>query len=291
MSGKPKLGYCGIGLMGLPMTRWLLGKGYAVTAYDIRAEQLALAREAGAAVADTPAGVAEGSDLILLNLPTTEAVEAAVFGADGIAAAMRPRQTIVDFSTVAVERGRGFAARLLAERGCGWVDAPVSGGPSAAGSGTLTVMAGGRPADIEAVRPLMADVAARFTPMGPPGAGLAAKMINQMIVGSVHAVLAEALVTAEAAGIDAARIPECLAGGHADGPLLQRNYPRMAARDFAPQGYARQLLKDLEMASAFAGSLKAPAPMTGEALNLYRLLAHLGHGELDTTAIVKVFDR
>ncbi len=291
MSEKPKLGYCGIGLMGLPMVRWLRGKGYAVAAYDIRPERLGLAREAGAISADTPSGVVEGADIILLNLPTTEAVEAAVFGADGIATAMRPGQTIVDFSTIAVDRGRSFAARLLAERACGWVDAPVSGGPPAAGSGTLTVMAGGRPQDIEAVQPLMADVAARFTPMGPPGAGLAAKMINQMIVGSIHAVLAEALVTAEAAGIDAARIPECLAGGHADGPLLQRNYPRMAAREFAPQGYARQLLKDLEMASAFAGSLKAPAPMTGEALNLYRLLAHLGHGELDTTAIVKVYDR
>jgi 3-hydroxyisobutyrate dehydrogenase-like beta-hydroxyacid dehydrogenase len=151
-------------------------------------------------------------------------------------------------------------------------------------------MAGGRPEDIEAVRPLMADVAQRFTVMGPPGAGLAAKMINQMIVGCTHAVLAEALIVAEASGIDAARIPECLAGGHADGPLLQRNYPRMAARDFAPQGYARQLLKDLEMVGAFAGALKAPTPMSGQALNLYRLLAHLGHGELDTTAIVKVYD-
>jgi 3-hydroxyisobutyrate dehydrogenase len=104
-------------------------------------------------------------------------------------------------------------------------------------------------------------------------------------------VLAEALVMAEAGGIDAARIPECLAGGHADGTLLQKNYPRMAARDFAPQGYARQLLKDLEMVSAFAGALKSPMPMTGEALNLYRLLVHLGHAEADTTAIVKVFDR
>jgi 3-hydroxyisobutyrate dehydrogenase len=137
----------------------------------------------------------------------------------------------------------------------------------------------------------MADVAQRFTVMGPAGAGLVAKMINQLIVGCTHAVLAEALVMAEAAGIEAGRIPECLAGGHADGTLLQRNYPRMAARDFAPQGYARQLLKDLEMVSAFAGSLKAPAPMSGEALNLYRLLVHLGHAEADTTAIVKVFDR
>ena len=137
----------------------------------------------------------------------------------------------------------------------------------------------------------MKDVSSRCTHMGPAGAGLAAKMINQLIVGCTHAVLAEALLVAESAGIDAARIPECLAGGHADGTLLQRLYPRMAARDFAPQGYARQLLKDLEMVNEYAGALKAPVPMTGEALSLYRMLIHLGHAELDTSAVFKIYDR
>ena len=127
--------------------------------------------------------------------------------------------------------------------------------------------------------------------MGPVGSGLVAKMINQLIVGCTHAVMAEALLLAEAAGIDAARIPECLAGGHADGTLLQKLYPRMAARDFAPQGYARQLLKDLEMVNEFAGGLKAPVPMTGEALSLYRMLIHLGHAELDTSAVFKLYER
>lgn len=288
---KPVLGYIGVGLMGLPMVRHLVPKGYAITAYDIAADKLALAVEAGARRADAPAGVVAGADIVVLNLPTIEAVETVMFGAGGVAKAMTPGQVLVDFSTISVEKGRRFAADLLAQAGCGWVDTPVSGGPPAAGSGALTVMAGGRPEDLAAIRPLMDDVAQRFTIMGGPGAGLVAKMINQMIVGCGHAVLAEALLMAEAGGIDAARIPECLAGGYADSSLLQKNYPRMAARDFAPQGYARQLLKDLEMVSTFAGSLKSPMPMTGEALNLYRLLVHLGHAELDTTAIVKVFDR
>jgi 3-hydroxyisobutyrate dehydrogenase len=116
-------------------------------------------------------------------------------------------------------------------------------------------------------------------------------MLNQLIVGCGHAVMAEAVVLAEAAGIDAARLPECLAGGHADGSLLQKLYPRMQRRDFAPLGYARQLLKDLEMVNEFAGGLKAPIPMTGEALSLYRILVHLGHSELDTAALVKVYER
>ena len=152
-------------------------------------------------------------------------------------------------------------------------------------------MAGGRASDLERIKPLMADVAARFTPMGPPGAGLVAKMINQMIVGCTHAVLAEAAVLAENAGIDAALIPACLAGGHADGSLLQRLYPRMVGRNFEPQGYLRQLLKDLEMVNAFVGASHCSAPMTAEALTLYRLAAQLGYAELDTSAVVKIFER
>jgi 3-hydroxyisobutyrate dehydrogenase len=152
-------------------------------------------------------------------------------------------------------------------------------------------MAGGSDADIAVVTPLMKDIAARFTHMGPTGSGLAAKMINQLIVGCGHAVMAEAVVLAESAGIDAKRIPECLAGGHADGTLLQKLYPRMAERDFKPQGYARQLLKDLEMVMEFSGELKAPIPMTGEALGLYRILIHRGHSELDTSAVLKVYEK
>ncbi len=288
---KLKLAYIGVGLMGLPMVRHLVAKGYTIAAFDIIAEKRAAAAEAGARAATSATEAVVGADVIVLNLPTTDAVEDVMFGVGGIAKAMKPPQRLVDFSTITVDKGRVFANRLLDEAGCGWVDAPVSGGPPASATGTLTVMAGGRSGDIDAVRPLMADVAQRFTPMGPSGAGLVAKMINQMIVGCGHAVMAEALVMAETAGIDAARIPECLAGGHADGSLLQKLYPRMAARDFTPMGYSRQLLKDLEMVSAFAGQMKAPMPMTGEALNLYRLLVHLGHAELDTAAIVKVFDR
>lgn len=290
MSPKPAIAYVGVGLMGLPMTRRLLGLGYRVTVFDIAPAQLALAREAGAAVAANAAEAVRGADLVLLNLPTPHAVEAAVFGPEGVAEAMAPPQLLVDFSTIKVEQGQAHAKRLREQTGCAWVDAPVSGGPPASGGGTLTVMAGGEAADIERLRPFMADVAARFTHMGPVGSGLAAKMLNQLIVGCLHAVMAEAASMAEAAGIDAARLPECLAGGHADGTLLQRLYPRMVERDFAPQGYARQLRKDLEMVNDFAAGLGTPVPMMGQALALYRRLIEAGHSELDTSAVFKLYD-
>lgn len=278
-----RFGYVGVGLMGSPMTKHLLSKGHSVVAYDIVPEK--------SGTADSPAGVCAGVDAVLLNLPTNESVEEAVFGAKGVASAIKPPQLVVDFSTIKVDNGKRFAAALKQKTGCNWVDAPVSGGPPAAANGSLTVMAGGDKADIERLAPLWKDVAARFTHMGPVGAGLAAKMINQLIVGCGNAVLAEACALAEAAGIDAARIPACLAGGHADSTLMQQIYPRMAARDFAPRGYARQMLKDLEMVNELAGKLHAPTPMMGEALSLYRMLVHRGHSEVDTSGIFKLYEK
>jgi 3-hydroxyisobutyrate dehydrogenase len=291
MTSKAKIGYVGVGLMGLPMAKRLLSLGYSVRAYDIAAQSIAAACDAGASAASSAADVVTGAELVLLNLPTPEAVEVAVFGDNGVASALRPPQLLIDFSTNKVYQGKVFAQRLRAMTGAGWIDAPVSGGPPASGGGTLTVMAGGETAEIERARPLFADVAGRFTHMGPSGSGLAAKMLNQLIVGAGHAVMAEAVVLAEAAGLDPARLPECLAGGLADSALLQKLYPRMVRRDYAPQGYVRQLLKDLEMVNEFAGALKAPTPMMGEALTLYRMVAHLGHTELDTAAVLKLYER
>jgi 3-hydroxyisobutyrate dehydrogenase len=288
---KLRIGYVGIGLMGMPMTLRLLKLGYSVTVFDIASGRTDLACASGAKLAATPAQVVHENDIILLNLPTTDAVEMAVFGKNGVATAIRPPQLIVDFSTVKVDKGRAFSEKLRDKTSCGWIDAPVSGGPPACAAGNLTIMAGGDAAEIDRVHPLMADIAGQFTWMGPSGAGLTAKMINQLIVGCTHAVMAEAAVLAEAAGIDAARIPECLAGGYADSSMLQKLYPRIIARDFAPQGYARQLLKDLEMLNEFAGGLKAPLPMSGQALTLYRMLIHLGHSELDTAAIFKLYEQ
>lgn len=291
MTGKLRIGYVGVGLMGLPMVKRLVSLGYPVRAFDIVPEKSAAAAAAGASPASSPADAAKGAELVLLNLPTTEAVEQAVFGEAGVARGLRSPQLVIDFSTIKVEKCKAFAQKLRAATGCGWIDAPVSGGPSASGDGTLTIMAGGEAAEIERARPLFADIAGRFTPMGPSGAGMVAKMLNQLIVGCGHAVMAEAVVLAEAAGIDAARLPECLAGGHADGLLLQKLYPRMQRRDFAPLGYARQLLKDLEMVHEFAAGAGAPTPMMGEALRLYRELVRMGHAELDTGAILKTYER
>ena len=281
------LGYVGVGLMGLPMVQRLRRLGWRVRAYDIVPERVA---ESGAERCASAAEAALGTDVVLLNLPTNDAVVAAVFGDQGLVRTLRPAQLLVDFSTIPVEACRTHAMRLEGETGCRWIDAPVSGGPPAAAAGTLTVMAGGTAEDLARLAPLMHDIASRCTRMGRVGAGLAAKMINQLVVGVGHAMLAEAVALCEKAGVDAARIPECLGGGYADSNLLQTYWPRMVMHDFAPRGYVRQLLKDLEMVSKWAGDLEATTPMLTQTLFLYRELAKRGHTELDTSAIRKLYD-
>ena len=274
---KFPLGYIGVGLMGGPMVKRLTGLGWTVNSYDIVKE-----RSSVASVADA----VKGADVVLLNLPTNDAVEDVL---SRLLPVMKAPQVVLDFSTIPVEKCRSHAARLAKATGCRWVDAPVSGGPPAVEAGTLTVMAGGEAADLERLAPLMRDIAGRMTHMGPVGAGLAAKMINQLIVGVGHAMLGEAVGLCEKAGIDARRIPECLAGGYADSNVLKAYWPRMVERDFAPRGYVRQLLKDLEMVNAWASSLHAGTPMLGAALSAYRKLKGRGDSELDTSAIVKLY--
>jgi 3-hydroxyisobutyrate dehydrogenase-like beta-hydroxyacid dehydrogenase len=288
---RMKFGYVGVGLMGLPMTKRLVECGHTVTVYDIDKARIDAAVAVGAKAADSASATTTGADAVLLNLPTTEAVEAAMFGPTGAARSLEPPQIVVDFSTIRIDKGRAFAEKLAERTSCRWIDAPVSGGPPASGDGTLTIMAGGEAEDIARLQPLFSDIAARVTHVGPAGSGLVVKMINQLIVGCGHAVMAEALVLAEAAGIDATRVPECLAGGHADGTLLQKLYPRMQARDFTPQGYARQLLKDLEMVNELCAGLKTPTPMMNEALSLYRMAIHRGFSELDTSAVFKLYEK
>jgi 3-hydroxyisobutyrate dehydrogenase-like beta-hydroxyacid dehydrogenase len=262
------------------MVKRLTSLGWKVRAYDIVAERSMLASAAEAA---------QGADVVLLNLPTNDAVEDVVFGARGLVHKLKKPQLVVDLSTIPVDKCRSHAARLAQETGCRWVDAPVSGGPPAVEAGTLTVMAGGQEEDLQKLAPLMRDIAGRCTHMGPVGAGLAAKMINQLIVGIGTAMLGEAVALCEKAGVDAARIPECLGGGYADSNVLKAYWPRMVQRDFAPRGYVRQLLKDLEMVSAWAGKLQSRTPVLESALEAYRELKKQGHSELDTSAVVKLY--
>ncbi|MCP5083483.1 MAG: NAD(P)-dependent oxidoreductase [Alphaproteobacteria bacterium] len=288
---KPQLGFIGLGLMGQALTAHLTECGYQVTGYDIDGTKVERAGEHGVARAFSSAEVAEASDIVLMCVISTDAVEEAVFGEAGVAAGGSAGKILVDHSTTIVSNTKDMAARLKAQCGMGWVDAPVSGGPPAARSGTLAIMAGGERGDIGKVEPVMADISGGFTHFGSVGAGQVAKMVNQVLVLNNYAVLAEALALAEAGGIDARKIPEALASGHAGSNMLKNIFPRMIERDFEPQGYARQILKDFDMLHDLAKTLKSPTPMSSQATSLFRILCSKGHQELDGISVLKLFDQ
>jgi 3-hydroxyisobutyrate dehydrogenase-like beta-hydroxyacid dehydrogenase len=280
-----KIGFIGLGLMGAGFTKRLVATGHHVIGWDIDPEKRQAASEWGVALADSASDVAAEADLVAICVTTTRAVEDVVAGASGLLSSERIAGTVVvDFSTTEIETTKNLAEKLRAA-GAAMIDAPVSGGPWAAEEGTLAILAGGSEASVEAVRPVLEKLGL-VTHMGPTGAGQATKLVNQVLCLTNYCVAAEGLRLAEAYGVDARKIPAALAPGLGNSAVLQVIFPRMVERDFAPRGYARQILKDLEMLHDATRAAHLPMPMTSLATTLFRFLVAQGSSELDGAAIV-----
>ncbi len=283
-----KLGYIGIGLMGKPMVLRLLAAGHEVTVWNRNRDKLAAVLEKGAKAVASPAEVARASEIVMLCVTDQRAAEDVLFSPQGVSEGGKSGLLVVDFSSIAPASAREFANKLNA-KGIGMIDAPVLGGVPGAEKGTLVVMAGGRPEHIERVRPVVMHLAQRFTRMGDAGAGQVTKLCNQVIVGSLFPVIAEAIRLAEAAGVDAKLLPEALKGGFADSLPLQIFGARMAARNFEPPlATSAIVLKDLENAAAVAKESGVQMPMAHAAADLYRLLKAQGKGEKDPAVLVEI---
>lgn len=282
---SPRIGYLGTGLMGLPMVMRLIDAGYPVSVWNRSPEKATPAVKAGARQTASPAELARHSDVIMCCLTNADAVEAVVFGPEGIATVTGPH-LLIDFSSMDPDLTRTFGDRLRAANGMGWIDAPVSGGTPAATAGTLTIMAGGTEADFHRAAPLMQPLARRVTHMGPAGAGQMTKLVNQIISGGTMALVAEAVNFARRTGVDATRLTEALAGGFADSKPFQLLAPRMAAENFEnPLGTVAMMLKDLDTVAA-VGAGRAALPMTDCARALMQRAGRMGHLEEDISTIV-----
>ena len=286
-----QVGLIGLGYMGSAMAKRLRERGRTPIGFDIDETKMKTLAERGMTCVGSPAEAARDTEAVIVCVTSTTAVEQAVFGSEGVAEAGRRGQILVDMSTTDAEATRRMAERLAGETGMTWIDAPVSGGPPAAEKGTLAMMAGGEPAVFERAKPLLDDLAAKITLMGPVGAGQVTKMINQVLCLTLFPILAEALKLGENAGVDVARIPEALGDGYAGSNLLRHMFPRMVARQYEPPAaFARQVLKDLDMVYDLAKKTTTPTPMCDQARALYRLLVARGHGESDPIALLKLFD-
>lgn len=289
MSKMATLGYIGTGLMGAPMAARLLAAGHPLTVWNRTAAKAQALVDKGAAMGESPADVASRSDIVFLCLTDTSAVEEAVFGDNGVARGARKGSVLVDFSSIQPDASVRMAERLKSETGMDWIDAPVSGGVPGAEAGTLAIMAGGAQDAFDRVEKVVLHMAARFTLMGPSGAGQTTKLCNQVIVGCTMAVLAEAARLATNAGVDATRLPEALAGGFADSKPLQIFLPRMVnAQHEPPLGHVYTMLKDLDSVCALARSCTSPVPFTAMAAEQFRLLTVRGGETADALEIFKL---
>lgn len=284
------IGFIGLGLMGQGMTKCLTQAGFKVIGFDIDPMKIKLATEHGVVPVSNAQAVAEASNIILICVMTPSDLESAIFKKNGVAFGIRHNAVVVDHSTTPVDMTKLFATRLKKAADAGWIDAPVSGGPEKAAAGELAIMAGGEKVDITKVHNVMETLASSFTLFGNVGAGQVAKMVNQVLVLNNYAIIAEAMALAEAGGINASKIPEALATGHAGSNLLSPLFRQMLDRDFRPRGRARQILKDLDTLSELARTLETPTPMSSQATRLFRKLVARGDGELDGAAVLKLYE-
>ncbi len=268
----------GLGLMGRPIARTLTAKGVPVRGWN--RSRLAPDLTQGIPLASSLAEAAR-SDVCLLMLADSPAVTAVLGALEGH---LSPGQTVLDMGTCDPAKSRSHAARL-AGKGIGWVDAPVSGGPEGAASGTLAIMAGGQREDFERVHSILEALGTNVVRVGGPGAGHVTKIINQVIVALTIEAVAEAVVLAERSGIDPALMQQALRGGFADSRILQIHGTRMITRSYIPGGKARTQLKDLRLALNLAHGAGVSLPHLESAAARYERLVEQGRGDDDHSAL------
>jgi 2-hydroxy-3-oxopropionate reductase len=288
-TASQKIGFIGLGIMGAPMCGHLIAAGHTafVTTRSKVPEEI---RTAGATVCDSAAAVAEKADIIFLMVPDTPDVEKVLFGEKGVAGALKPGKVVVDMSSISPIATKQFAERIKA-LGCGYLDAPVSGGQVGAKNAALTIMVGGDDATFARVKPLFERMGKNITLVGGNGDGQTAKVANQIIVALNIEAVAEALLFAARAGADPARVREALMGGFASSRILEVHGERMVKRTFDP-GFRIELhQKDLNLALSSARALGVSLPNTATAQELFNACSAHGGKAWDHSAMVRALEK
>ncbi|MFZ4815244.1 MAG: NAD(P)-dependent oxidoreductase [Phototrophicaceae bacterium] len=285
-----KVGYIGLGLMGASIARNLMKAGHELVVHNRSQAIVDQLVQEGAHAAASPKAVAEQVEFVFTNLPDSPDVEqVALDPINGIIAGAHEGLVFIDNSTIKPETARDLAAKL-AGVGIMALDAPVSGGDIGAKNATLTIMVGGDAATFERAVPLFAAMGKAYLWVGDSGAGQIAKVCNQIIVGAQMLGLAEALITAQKAGVDPQRMVEAIRGGAAQMWSLDVKPPRLFAGNRAPGFKAHMQRKDLGIVLDTGRAYGIPQPLTALAMQLYTAMVEMGYGELDNSAIVAVYE-
>jgi 3-hydroxyisobutyrate dehydrogenase len=285
-----RIGFIGLGIMGRGMAANLLRVGHDVVVWNRTAARMAPLVEVGATAADSPADVARQCPIVLICVSDTPDVEDVVEGPDGILRGLSAGSLVVDHSTISPSATIRLAGAVAAA-GASWMDAPVSGGSEGAERGTLSIMAGGSADDLERARPYLEAFGSTITHVGGVGDGQRVKIVNQVLVVGTQLAVSEALLFADAAGLDLDQTLAAVTGGAAGSWMLANRGPQMAVRDWRP-GFTIDLQqKDLRLALAAADEVGVPMPGTSLIYQLYRSLQAAGLGEEGNHALVKALER
>lgn len=289
-----RLGFVGLGLMGLPMCRNLLAAGADLVVYNRtreKADDFAAENPGRVLVAPSPAEVAAaGADSIIMNLVDTAAVALAVEGTEpaGVLAGLAPGQLVMDMGTSGVAETRALAA-LIEKSGGAYADAPVSGGVVGAEAASLAIFVGAADAVFPRAREILAVLGRNITHCGPVGCGQVTKIGNQMIVALTIGAVAEAMALAEKAGVARETFRGALQGGFADSRILELHGQRMVTGSFAPGGRARIQRKDVQLALDLGDAVGMELPSTARNMELWTRMMDQGWGDLDHAGLIKIY--
>ena len=286
-----RIGFIGVGTMGLPMATNLVKKGFTVTAYDVNAEALKAATSAGMAAAASAAEAVTGADIVVTMLPSSPHVEQVYGGDGGIINAARRGTLCIDMSTIDPAASRRVAA-AAAERGVRFVDAPVSGGTPRAIDGTLAIMVGASAEDYQAAKPALDAMGANVIHVGPVGSGEVAKLCNNLIAGVAAVAVSEAFRIAEGFGVDSKVVTDVIAKSSGNTWVMENMHPvpglvpRAASTNGYAPGFMTDLMcKDVGLAVDAARNLRIPLFVAPAAQQVYRLASSHGLARKDFTSV------
>ena len=287
---RPTVGMIGIGIMGAPMARNLMGAGFPMHLFSRTKEKAAKLLQDGARWEDSPADVARRVQIIISIVSDSPDVEEVYCGSHGVCKGLQPETLCIDMSTIAPSVARSVAAEVRALGGA-FLDAPVSGGKTGAEAGTLAIMVGGDEQDVARAKPLFDVLGGATVHCGPVGHGQFAKLCNQILCGHNLLGVSEAIVLAQRVGLDPKKMLEVVSQGAAGSWALDNLGPRMLARDFAPMFMVDLQQKDLGIALETARENSVPLPGTALVSQLLAANQSANEGREGTQALVKTLER
>ncbi len=287
MARPERVGFLGLGIMGSRMAANLPRAGFTLTVWTHtpgKADRWA--GEHGASVGDSPAAVAQASDVVISMVVDGDQVRSILLGPGGVIEAASPGLLCIDMSTIAPRRSREIGS-ALGERGIAFVDAPVTGSSPRAQDGTLTIMAGGGADDVARARPLLDAMGSLIVHVGALGQGETVKLINNALAAANASALAEALVLARAAGVDLDALVEVAGAGSGDSAMLRLKAEPMRNRDFSTLFKTEHMLKDVALCLEVGEALGVPFPSASHARDMLQATVARGLGEADFAAIIE----